>query len=519
MGAEERHADPLAHAKNPPITHLRRSAGRVVAILAIVAVAVLLVMFVGGDDEYEITAEFQNASQLVTGNQVMVGGLAAGSVKEIELGENGQAVVTLTVSEEFAPLMRGTTATIRQGSLSSVAGRQVQLTLPPAGTEGEEIEDGGTMTQAETVSAVDLDEIFNTLDVETVQDFKEVITGFRDSYTGVTKQANEGSKYFNPLLSTSRRVFSELTRNPAALEGLLVDAASLSGLLAERRDDLSLLVANADQALGAIGSRRQELADAINQLPAFMRQANTTFVNLRSTLDDVDPLVQASMPVADRLGPFFREFRAAAADAVPTIKDLDAIVSRRGKANDLVELTRLQVPLAKAGVGSGLPDCGDDPDSTAYPVTPYGDTPGPGASDPPAADNDPRQGALGETVCAMQNSNPQLATFRGYVPELTAWFDGFSTSGTVDASGPLGRISSSFNAFSAGDQGLPDLLSPIDPELLLGLIPNPGGDPVFDVDNDARCPGANERDPGDGSTPFTDGGQIDCNPDHRPLGP
>ena len=66
------------------------------------------------------------------------------------------------------------------------------------------------MTQAETVSAVDLDEIFNTLDVETVKDFKEVITGFRDSYEGVTKQANEGSRYFNPFLSTSRRVFGEL---------------------------------------------------------------------------------------------------------------------------------------------------------------------------------------------------------------------------------------------------------------------------------------------------------------------
>ncbi|MDQ3759123.1 MAG: MlaD family protein, partial [Actinomycetota bacterium] len=210
---------------------MKRSAGRVVAILGVVAVAVLLVMFVGGDDEYEVTAEFQNASQLVTGNQVMIGGLAAGSVKEIELGGDGEALVTFTVDEEFAPLPRGTTATVRLGSLSSVAGRQVQLTLPPVGTgDVEEIEDGGTMSQSETVSAVDLDEIFNTLDTETVKDFKEVITGFRDSYEGfsdleVEKAANKGSKYFNPLLSSSRRVFDELTRNPGAFEGLLVDAA------------------------------------------------------------------------------------------------------------------------------------------------------------------------------------------------------------------------------------------------------------------------------------------------------
>ena len=480
---------------------MRSSVGRLVAILAIVVVAVFLVMSMGGDDEYKITAEFQNASQLVTGNQVMVGGLAAGSVSEITLGEDGEAVVSFTVKEDFAPLPRGTTATVRMGSLSSVAGRQIQLTLPPEGATDEgEIENGGTMTQAETVSAVDLDEIFNTLDVETVKDFKEVITGFRDSYEGVTKQANEGSRYFNPFLSTSRRVFSELTRDTSAFESLIVDASSLSGLLAERRDDLSALVSNASQALGAIGRQRQQLADAINLLPGFMRQANTTFVNLRSTLDDVDPLVAASIPVAERLGPFFREFRAAAADAVPTISDLDAVVRRPGKANDLIELTRLQVPLAEAGVGSGLPDCGDDPVSTEYP-------------DPPAADDDRRQGALGETVCALRNSNPQLANFRAYTPELAGWFDGFSTPGVVDASGPLGRISTSFNAFEIGDSGLPDLLSPIDPADILS------GTGAVDIDNDARCPGANERDPGDGSTPFTAGGEIDCNPDHIPRGP
>jgi len=483
---------------------LKRSAGRVTAVIAIVVVAVVLVMFAGGGgDEYEVTAEFQNASQLVKGNQIMVGGLAAGSVKEIELGEDGEALVTFTVEEDFAPLPRGTTATVRMGSLSSVAGRQIQLTLPPeTDTETELIDDGGTMTQDETVSAVDLDEIFNTLDVETVKDFKEVITGFRDSYSGVTKQANEGSRFLNPFLSTSRRVFSELTRDTEAFESLIVDGASLSGLLAERRDDLSQLVSNASAALGAIGRQRQALADTINRLPSFMRQANTTFVNLRAALDDVDPLVAASMPVAQRLGPFFREFRAAAADAVPTIRDLDQIVRRKGKANDLVELTRLQVPLARSGVGSGAPDCGNDPTSEDY--------------DPPAADEDFTQGALGETVCALTNGNAPLATLRAYTPELVGWFDNFSTSGLFDASGPLGRIESTFNTFSIGDNGVPDLLSPID----FGDYSEQGFEAAgLDVGNDARCPGANERDPGDGSTPFTDGGSLGCDPAQVPVGP
>ncbi len=481
------------------------ASGRIAALVAIaIGVIALFMLFTGSSGKYTITAQFQNASQLVTGNQVMVGGVPSGSVDEIKLGDDGEALVTLSVNEEFAPLPRGTTATVRWGSLSSVAGRQIELTLPPPSDSAEVIEDGGTLSTAETISAIDLDQIFNTLDTDTVEDFKRVITGFKDSYAGVTKQANRGLKYANPFLSTSRRVFGELTRDTRAFESLIVDSAKLSGLLAERRADLSGLVGNASAALGAIGRERTALASAINQLPDFMRQANTTFVNLRAALDDLDPLVAATGPVADRLRPFFAEFRQAAADSVPTIRDLSNIVRRKGKGNDLIELTRLQVPLADISVGTGAPDCGADP----------------AADFDAAADEDFKQGALGESTCALTNSLPALAHLRAYTPELLGWFDGFSTSGAVDASGGLGRIASTFNAFTFSPSGLVDLAdllagNNIDLGAILGGVDNPS----FDINNHARCPGTNERDPGDGSTPFTDGGTVACNPAEVPPGP
>lgn len=474
-------------------------AGRLAAIVAVAVAAVAVVMLLtGGEEEYEVTAEFENASQLVPGNQVMVGGTPAGSVSSIELGDSGQALVSFTVDEQFAPLPRGTTATVRQGSLSSIAGRQIQLTLPASNASEDVIEDGQTMSQAETVSAVDLDELFNTLDTQTVKDFKRVIKGFRDSYEGVAAQANRGFRYANPFLSTSRRVFGELTRDTRAFEQLLVDTAQLSGALAERRSDISALVGNANRALGAIGSERQALARAISLLPDFMRQANTTFVNLRSTLTDLDPLILASIPVAERLRPFFAEFRAAAADAVPTIRDLSEIVRQSGANNDLVELTRLQVPLARAGVGSGAPECGSDPTSDFE----------------TAADQDFSQGGLGEAVCALRNGLPQLASLRAYTPELVGWFDDFSKSGVTDANGGLGRVASLFNAFSLSD-GIPDLLAPLD---TADVFSGTGSDSL-DINNNARCPGSLERDPGDGSTPFTDGGQVNCDPSQVPTGP
>ncbi len=483
--------------------------GRIAALVAlVVAVVVVVVLLTSGGEEYEVTAEFENAGQLVKGNEVVVGGANAGSVKEIELGPQGQALVTFSVDDDYAPLARGTVATVRSPSLSQIAGRQVQLTLPADNTEGSEIPDGGSLSEAETVSAVDLDQLFNTLSPKTIKDFKHVIQGLELSYEGVGPQANRGLKYLNPFLSTSRRVFGELNSDQRAFENLIVDSSQLSGALAERAPDISALVGNLNAMMNAIGERKERLAQTIALLPDFLRRANTTFVNLRAALDDLDPLVSASKPAARELRPFLAVLRQAAADAVPTVRDLDAIVARQGPDNDLVELTRLQPTLERAGVGSGSPDCGPGPEN---------------ADDlEVAADGDYSQGAFGESVCALANGNPTLSFFRAYTPELVGWFDDFGHSGAVDAASGLGRVATTFNAFSvSGPAGTPDFTDPLSAGELAAALT---------TGQTRRCPGGNERpvndiDPSDDSVPFTDGGALtdgvagDCDPSQVLPGP
>ncbi len=456
----------------------------VLGVIAIVAVAAIFTLTgSSGASDYEVTAEFTNASQLVGGEVVTIGGTNVGKVTDIQLGDNGNALVTFSVDSAYAPLQRGTKAQVRSFSLSGVANRQVQLTLPPQGKGGEDIPSGGTMTTAETVSEVDLDELFNTLDPKTVADFKKVIKGFAVSYKGVGEEANKGFKYLNPFLSTSRQTFAELTRDTPALEQLIVNGSQLSRTVASRRDDLSALVGNLDSMMNAIARQRTSLKTALSQLPDFMRNFNTTAVNLRATLDDVDPLVDASKPVADRLGPFFRNFRAASADLVPTIRDLDQITESPGKDNDLVDLTKLQPRLAKIAVG---------------PVNRNGKR---------------RQGALPESSTALHDSLDELAFFRTYSPELTGWFDDFGHSGVIDANGGLGRIGTTFNTFSLGVNDLPI----VD---LSGLLAQTGIQQkgLLDIGNYKRCPGSNERPAPDGSNPWTESGQIDCDPSIIPPG-
>ena len=55
---------------------------------------------------------------------------------------------------------------------------------------------------------------------------------------------------------------------------------------------------NLNGMMGAIAAENDSLSQALGVLPDTLRQGNSTFVDLRSTLDDLDPLLQASKPPA-----------------------------------------------------------------------------------------------------------------------------------------------------------------------------------------------------------------------------
>ena len=71
------------------------------ALGAIIAIAVLVAFILfSGDGGYQITARFQNAAQLVKGNEVFVGGTRPGTVKDIQSTPDGQADLKIQVQDK-----------------------------------------------------------------------------------------------------------------------------------------------------------------------------------------------------------------------------------------------------------------------------------------------------------------------------------------------------------------------------------------------------------------------------------
>jgi hypothetical protein len=192
--------------------------------------------------------------------------------------------------------------------------------------------------------------------------------------------------------------------------------------------------------------------------------------------------VRSSKPVVRKLGPLLDQLRPFARDAVPTVRDLSQTISAPGAGNDLIELLQAQPPLRDIALG---------------PVEANGKT---------------REGAFPASTRALSSAAPELAFARPYSVDLSAWFDDFSQSGAYDALGSFSRAGLALSAFT---------FSPV----LNSIIPVPpalrplvfGANTSFGRNN--RCPGSDERNPGDNSTTWKPTADFNCDPTQVPVGP
>jgi phospholipid/cholesterol/gamma-HCH transport system substrate-binding protein len=436
------------------------------ALLAVVAVLAILALGNGGGEQYKLI--FQNAGQLVKGDDVQIGGRRVGNVDDILLTDDNQAEVRVTVEEPYAPLHEGTQATIRLTSLSGVANRYIALS--PGPNNARELPEGARLGVEQTTSVVDLDQIFNTLDEPTRRGLQQVIQGSAVQYAGKGEEVNESARYFSPFLSTTSQLMRELTRDQTSLEQAIVAGASVTGAVAERAPQLTSLVTNLNTMMGAIASENDSLSQGLAVLPDTLRRGNSTLRDLRATLDDLDPLLDASAVAARDLPRFFRELRPLLVEATPTFENLSLIVSQPGPFNDATDAVR------------NLPRL----QQIASPT-------------------------FRRAIEAMRKGQPVIDFLRPYSPDLVGWFRDFGQgAANYDANGHYARVMPIFGAFQFQDDGDgTSSLQPVPPSQRLSGLQS---------GFTRRCPGAASQPRPDGSNPFAPAG-FDCDPTDVLPGP
>ena len=431
------------------------------ALALVVLIVAYLVFSGGGGASYQLL--FANASQIVRGDQVQVGGVPVGSVTNIALTPSYKARVTIHVNSSLAPLHEGTTAQVRVPSLTTVAGRYIALA--PGPNNRPALANGATLPASAAQGTTDLDQLFDVFNPRTRKGLQNFFVGESEVYAGVAAVAGKAAEYFSPSLASATHLFAELTREQPTFTNFLVQSAKALATIAAHREQLTSLIGNGDQTFKALASEQSSLQQGVRQLPATLEQGNRAFAKLPSTFAALHSLVDVAGPDTTKLASFFARLAPLVNAAAPVLHNLSLAVSRPGPSNDLTD------------AALGLPAL-----AHAY------------------------ETSVPASVTALRESVPVTAFFGPYAPDLAGAARDFGTdSGYYDANGHYAKAAFVFDNFKLGAN---DTLTPTTPQ---------EGVQGLQLRQLRRCPGAGATPPpADGSAPFTDNGLLDCDPAEVP---
>jgi phospholipid/cholesterol/gamma-HCH transport system substrate-binding protein len=430
------------------------------ALALIVLIVAYLVFGGGGGATYKL--EFNEADQLVKGDQVQVGGVPVGSVKTLELTHDFKAIVTIKVDSSLAPLHAGTTAQVRVPSLSSVANRYVALS--PGPNNAPALPSGTKLPVSATKNVVDLDQLFNIFNPATRKGLQEFIQGQAQQYVGASRDLGLSTELFPPSIAATDHIFAQLVSDQSVFTHFLVETAKAVTTIGARHEQLTDLIGNANTTFQAIGSEQSNLAQAFKALPVTLKQGIRTFAGLPSTLGALTQLVNASKPTSKPLTVLFSRLTPLVTTATPVVHNFSLAISRPGANNDLTDYFHALPQLAKTL-------------STASPAG----------------------------VTGLKESVPITAFFGPYAPDFQGTLREFGqTTSYYDANGHYARVSPVFPDFTLGENNnlTPSSVSQALATLKSGQL--------------RRCPGGATQPSADGSSPFAAGGVLSCDPSETP---
>ncbi|HET8603617.1 MAG TPA: MlaD family protein [Marmoricola sp.] len=215
----------------------------------------------GGQTEYH--AVFSDASMLKSGDDVRIAGVSVGEVKDVQLHDRTQALVTFQVQDNV-PLTDASRAEVR--FLNLVGDRYMSLTQGRPGAP--RLRPDGTIPVSRTTPALNLTQLFN---------------GFQPLFQALSP------KDVNDL---SMNIVRVLQGEGGTVQSLLAHTASLTNTLADRDQLIAQVVTNLSSMLQTVDQRHRQLDQLVVQLRTWMGHLSRDRGTIGQSVQDVADLTR-----------------------------------------------------------------------------------------------------------------------------------------------------------------------------------------------------------------------------------
>jgi phospholipid/cholesterol/gamma-HCH transport system substrate-binding protein len=273
-----------------------------------------LVIFGGSDDGYIVRAEFEDAGGVRKNSDVKVGEVPAGTVTKIDLGKGDRAIVTMKLDDGVGPIGAGAAAHSRPVNLLG----EKFVDLDP-GDLKRPVPSGSTIARSDTDTAVELDEILNTLQPGTRARLRILVNEAGIAMAGRGADFNRLLAELPGGLDESAKFLDAMSRDTTRLERLVVTGDRVLSTISRRREDLGRFVESADDALAVTASRRAALNRTLAAAPGGLGELRRTLGQLERAGDDLRPAAANLRTTAGPLASTLRQLPSFANDARQTL--------------------------------------------------------------------------------------------------------------------------------------------------------------------------------------------------------
>ena len=304
---------------------------RIVAVFsALLLVATLVTVWVTSHPSAsgtEVRAEFDDVYPLLPGMHVRIDGAIAGSVGDIEITDQGTALVSMQLTEGTSPPRADATAAIRQQDITGDS----YVALEP-GKSDEPLGDHVIDTQR-TLVAPRFDDLLNSFDEPVRQGLRLILIELGKGLERRGEDLNEAILQLRPGLAAASEALAEVRSQNAALRSLVDDAEAVTGEAAAHHAELGHLVSSLETTLRTTAERRPALDAALERLPETTDRARTTLAKLGTLAISARPLARTLAAAAPdlettlrRLGPFLDDARTTMNAVGPTLSLIDNLL-------------------------------------------------------------------------------------------------------------------------------------------------------------------------------------------------
>jgi len=274
---------------------------------------------------YEVKIPFNEATQLAEQSDVRISGVNVGKVQKIELAPNGrQALATTAIDAQYAPLPEDTRAILRTKTLLG----ETYIELTPGSRQGPELEDGGTLPEANIAESVQLDEIFRTFDAQTRHAFQEWMQEAAVAINGQGQNLSYAIGGLEPTFTEFDKLFRVLDSQRLAVGQLFRNGAITFDALRGRQGELGDLIQSSNAVFQTTARRNRDIEALFRAFPTFLDESRLTLHRLKGFSENATPLMRQLVPAAEELSPTLIAISRLAPEAKAFFEGLGPVIKR-----------------------------------------------------------------------------------------------------------------------------------------------------------------------------------------------